>query len=354
MSSQANSLQLGQENPPHNEDEIIQEVLQISRELLQRDYPAHIRPARRDAHAKHHGCVKAEFIIEPDLPKELRHGVFKEPRTYKAWVRFSNGARHVQDDGKGDSRGMAIKLVGVEGEKLLEAEKHAPTQDFTMANHPVFAVRNAEDYRELLRKRLKGERKVLQFFFPSLNPRQWRLHEFKIVQAVERRKIPSPLEIQYWSMAPYQLGPHAIKFSAKPSAGSYSTGPIPGSPHYLYEAMVKHLSQQEACFDFLVQVQTDPQLMPIEDPTIVWDESRSPYKKVATVRIPVQVFDTPEQMAFCEQLSFTPWHSLPEHRPIGGINRMRKQVYEAMSRMRHEMNQAPYEEPTELEYDHSI
>ena len=50
------------------------------------------------------------------------------------------------DDRKGDIHGMAIKLVGVAGEKLLEAEKAEQTQDFVPADHPVFFIRDLADY----------------------------------------------------------------------------------------------------------------------------------------------------------------------------------------------------------------
>jgi hypothetical protein len=114
----------------------------------------------------------------------------------------------------------------------------------------------------------------------------------------------------------------------------------------LREAMSAHLAGREARFDFLVQVQTDPATMPVENPTIAWDEGASPFRKVATLRIPAQTFDTPEQMTFCENLSYTPWHALPEHRPLGGINRARKIVYEAISKRRHELNQVARREPS--------
>ena len=82
--------------------------------------------------------------------------------------------------------------------------------------------------------------------------------------------------------------------------------------------MSAHLQEREARFDFLVQLQTDPVAMPVEDPTVVWDETASPYQKAATIRIPSQSFESMEQMQFCENLSFTPWHALCEHRPLGG------------------------------------
>jgi hypothetical protein len=102
--------------------------------------------------------------------------------------------------------------------------------------------------------------------------------------------------------------------------------------------MSLHLQDQEARFDLLVQLQTDPVAMPVEDPTVAWDERVSPLRKVATVRIPPQRFETKERMVLGENLSFSPWHTLPEHRPLGGINRVRKGVYEALSKRRHEHN----------------
>jgi hypothetical protein len=348
MQNQGTALALGKEYPPANEDKIIQEIERISLELLRADYAPNTRPAKRDAHAKHHGCVRAEFIVE-DVPDALKIGVFQAPRSFHAWVRFSNGARYTQNDGKGDTRGMAIKLLGVTGDKVLESEKHEQTQDFTLVNHPVFAIRNAADYLELFNWRQKGEKAVLRFFFPSLNPASWRLHEFGISREINAKKIASPLGIQYWGMVPYQLGDQAVKVMAKPRVIAPDITP-PKSNNYLHEVMVSHLADREAIFDFFVQVQTDPVKMPVEDPTIRWDEAQSPFQKVATLKIAPQSFDSAEQMQFCENLSYTPWHALPEHRPLGGVNRVRRVVYEASARFRHNLNGAPYREPTEEEF----
>lgn len=86
--------------------------------------------------------------------------------------------------------------------------------------------------------------------------------------------------------------------------------------------------------------------MPVEDPTIEWDSAASPFVKIATITIPKQKFDSKDQMDFCENLSMTPWHSLPEQRPLGGINRVRKAVYEAISTLRHNLNGEARTEPT--------
>jgi hypothetical protein len=125
--------------------------------------------------------------------------------------------------------------------------------------------------------------------------------------------------------------------------------PRNAGPDYLTEAMVRTLNTEDVEFDFMVQFQTDPARMPIEDPSIAWKESESPFIKVATVHIPKQEFASPAQMEFGDNLSFTPWHSLPEHRPLGGIQRARRTVYQTISKLRHNLNNAPRKEPTNFD-----
>ncbi len=344
MQSRVEVLELYKEYPPTGESDTLEEIVQITKDIFNQAYPEGKRPARRDQHAKDHGCVRGEFIVEPNLPEEMRFGVFREARNYPAWIRFSNGSAKTQRDSENDVRGMAIKLMGVEGEKVLESEKSEKTQDFLAINYPVFFVRNAQDYVKFFQEKVKGN--IQKFFFPSLNPFSWRLHEFIIANLTIRQNIINLLEIQYWGALPYRLGSRAIQFSVKPSLVKNIDKSASRSDNYLREVMIEHLKNQAACFDFLVQFQTDPEKMPIEDPTIKWDEKLSPFQKVATIKIPPQIFDSVPQQEFCENLSYTPWHSLPEHLPLGGINRMRKKVYETISTIRHDLNHVPRREPS--------
>jgi hypothetical protein len=96
--------------------------------------------------------------------------------------------------------------------------------------------------------------------------------------------------------------------------------------------------------EFMVQPRTSSN-MSVEDSMTEWKESIAPFYTVAIINIPKQEFDTPEQNQFCENLSFTPWHSLPEHKPLGAINRMRKIIYENISTVRHQMNVTQRIEP---------
>jgi hypothetical protein len=344
MSSQGQILELYQEYPPLGEAAAIEASEQITRPMLTQTYPEGNRPAKRDQHTKDHGCVRGEFTVEPNLPEEARFGVFKDPRTYPVWIRFSNGFQSSQRDSVQDVRGLAIKLMGVEGEKVLPEEKFEKTQDFLLINYPVFFIRNAIDYLDFFQKR--AGKKTKQFLFTGFNPFKWRLPELIVAKWSVKERVNNLLSIRYWSNSPYKLGPRAVRYSLIPTSPPWDKQPDFNSDQYLREGPIKYFQETEARFDFLIQFQTNPYKMPIEDGTIDGDERRSPFQKVATLTIKRQTFNSPAQQEFCENLSFSPWHCLPERQPLGGINRVRRQVYQAISKLRHEMNQAPRSEPT--------
>ena len=293
---------------------------------------ARTAPARRDAHPKAHGCVEAEFRVLDGLPPHLRKGLFAQPRSYQAWIRFSNGSGTPQEDSVGDGRGMAVKVTGVE-------QSRSGTQDFIMINNPAFFVRDAADYVAF-----NASDNPLRFFLPGLNPLHFRWHELAIARSITGRTVLNPLAIQYWSMTPYLFGDGPCKFSARP------IGPPPAfaddtEADFLHDNLVRSLEAADAAFDFCIQLRTKPEAMPVEDPTIEWPEADAPFTPVARIIIRRQVFDTPERAVFAENLSFTPWHGLAAHRPLGGINRVRRTVYETISRLRHDLNGTPRGEP---------
>lgn len=337
---------LGQEFEMPGETANIQAVADRSEAFVRTTY-ADDRPARRDAHAKSHGCVTAEFTVDNSrLDPAHRIGIYATNATYPAWIRFSNGAFHLQPDDERDVRGMAIKLLDVDGAKILEAERDARTQDFLLINGPTMFVRNPADYVRFTELALDGNPVT---YFISLDPRKWHLRElFSLLVAVQ--KTPgSPLTSRYWSTTPYAHGQGAaIKYSARPCDGEATDRPEDAGADYLSEAMAEQLRQAGGCFEFMLQHQTDPENMPIEDPTYEWSETASPFIPVGRITIPKQDFTTAERVETCENLSFTPWHSLPEHRPLGGINRVRKLVYETISAVRHALNEVPVAEPVAL------
>jgi hypothetical protein len=127
--------------------------------------------------------------------------------------------------------------------------------------------------------------------------------------------------------------------------------PVPRRPaaNYLRHAMARTLSRGPVEFDFMVQLQTDPPRMPIENASVIWSERRSPPVTVARLRLPAQRFDTPEQHAFARTLSFQPWHCVAEHRPLGNQNRARRTIYYELSKLRQRMNGDARVEPNGAE-----
>ena len=298
----------------------------------------------RDAHAKAHGCVKAEVTVNPNLPTDLRQGVFAQPgKVWNAWVRFSNGNAYPQQDSANDARGMAIKLLDVPGAKLMPGKGHDGEQDFVMFNHPVFFVRDVAEYRQNFNAQASGQ-KILAFF-PSWKPNTWEIRHLLIALQTLAPAPASPLQAGYFGIAPYKLGEqNNIKFRTVPTPGACPNYQLPKLneklPNFLRTALYQQLSidRVPACFALQVQKQDANKYMPIEDTSVEWKEKDSPFQTVALVSIPPQDFDSREQNLMCDNLSFNPWHALPEHRPIGGINRLRKAVYEAVSVYRHERN----------------
>jgi hypothetical protein len=303
-------------------------------------------PARRDAHPKSHGCVRAELRVHDDLDPAFAHGLFVPGKAYRAWIRFSNGnGDPTRPDGAGDSHGLAIKLFGVPGDKLLPAERDAQTHDLLMIDNPCFIIDDPARYLALVRRSTStsGFVRLLSVFALGLRGAL-------LARKVSSHKIAHLLETRYWSTQAYCLGTgpdrKAIKFSARPRATTTTPYPAAPSANFLRERLVATLSEHDVEFDFLIQPRTSPR-MSVERSIDEWPESAAPYHAVATIRIPKQTFSTPEQDAFGDNLSFTPWHALPAHRPLGAVNRVRRIVYESISTLRHQLNHTPRREPDE-------
>ena len=310
------------------------------------------KKATRDAHAKHHGCVLANFTVLPGLEqKDLNYGVFSIPgKTYPAVIRYSNGSGDPnEDDRKPGGRGMAVKVMGVTGTRILASDMDDEqfTQDFQMINYPAFFAKDLPDYIKFMTDP--------QSFFGT-HP-----EEAAVIQALNDPQLDppaDPLSYTYYSMTPRQLGTvvngsaqeiRPVKFSARPIPcnDGAALGTIPldlQSPNALSIALKQHLDTQAACYEFRIQRQTNDTDMPVENPVKIWNETQSPFVPVARIEIFAKQ-DFAKRDTQCEDLSITPWHSLIEHQPLGGIELARKAVYQATSELRHRLNQRPRREP---------
>lgn len=142
-------------------------------------------------------------------------------------------------------------------------------------------------------------------------------YALQLADRIKKGKIHSPLQIAYWSATPYRLGEGAMKFSVIPRCTHppLDLGSASDLANALREAVASHLANRGALFAFRVQPRTDAQAMPVQDPTVEWDESLSPFQKVATLRLPVRDINSPDRREADERQSFSPWHALEEHQP---------------------------------------
>jgi hypothetical protein len=334
-------LALAEERRLSNEDELVDSIIT--------SFTAQIRDlwkpgsAERGGNTKTFGIVRAEFEVHDNLPPELRHGIYARPDTYRAWVRFSGPGPYITPDI--DDVGfmsISVKLMGVQGEKLMPDEKH--TLDLTAVCTPTFVTADLIANANLQRESLRNSQ-ILHF----LNLQNNHVLDL-LMQALWTRTQTSPLEVAYFSCVPYLLGPgQAMQFSFWPKDGRRT--PIPRLPlrppdDYLRQAMARTLAENGAAFDVRLQLQRDAHRMPIENNAVYWSERLSPRVSVATLRIPSQTFDSPSQLAFARQLSFNPWHTIADHRPLGNQSRGRKRMYAELLGVRQRMNRTNPIEPT--------
>jgi hypothetical protein len=331
----------------------------------------------RGFHAKSHACTSGVFEVAASnaRSKALAFGLFGRPGVYPAYVRFSNGtafrhgfARPGGNDLVPDVRGLAIKVIGVEGKKILAGEEDAHTQDFLMTNGQNSFVDTATQFMEFARahvypvagvRRDAGRASVQGGLavWGARNPRA----ALRLAKSTAR-PIANVDDLTYWSGSPFRMGARAVKFTARPCAGAPRFA-LPGlRPNYLGDRLADRVARRGACFDFYLQFQLDPALQPVERHTVPWVECRgasdprlasrtcSPLHRVARLTIPrksIRSADGLLEHRFCDKLAFTPWHTLaPEQgrrygpfHPIGNMNRARRFVYESSARYRHHLRE---------------
>ncbi len=298
----------------------------------------------RGGNTKTHGMVRGEFVVHEGLPPHLRKGVFAEPRRYQAWVRFSGPGPYwtpdIEDVG---FMSISIKLLGVPGPKLMDEEQH--TQDFTAVSTPTFVTQDTKANAHLQTWSVKNAQ--LYHFVNFTRPHVFDL----LMQGLWIKTQTSPFEAPYFSGVPVP---------ARRRPGDAVLGVADRRPSHAHSAPAAASARRlparrdggagwrrkTSTLDFRVQVQTDPHLMPIENNGVLWPERLSPRVSVATLRLPKQSFDSPEQIAFARRLSYNPWHCIAEHRPLGNQSRARRRMYYELSQLRHRMNAVPHYEPT--------
>ena len=319
-----------------NSEDELEAIDKLVAEMSQRVVATTEIERREDLHprfnqAKTIACLTGDFTVASEIPDALRHGLFASPETYPVTARFANATKW--DDSEKDLRGLSLQVSGIEGDTIWGEQGK---QDFLLNSYPALFVATPEEFLGFMRARQTGEKLSLaKFFLSPFDP-----HIRSLITVLKaRKKHDSPLDIRYWSTVPSALDSrldntdtmpedaNAVKYSVTPCSAYTTEKTVSPGENQLRAAIGAHLEQAPACFEFGVQVQTDPNKMPLEDASVIWDEDDSPFVTVATMHFNQQAFDTTESLEQCEQQQFNPWQSLPSHTPMGRMNAVRKAIY---------------------------
>lgn len=324
------------EAPPPSEAEDIERIAHALETILART-EARSHKFRADVHAKTHGYARGEFQVLPDLPDELTQGLFAQPVTYPAIAHFSNSSSEPQADAIPDGRGLAIKVCGVAGSVLEVDSNTGPAQDFLMVNHPFFFARNVRDFLRIERVIERADGDALATLRGVViggdwNPLHWHWRETWNAVRIAGHFPAHPADNVYYSMTPIRFGNFMAKYRAKPIGDHQKSSwemlkSLATNTDALRLALEDTLRAQPLSLEFQVQLCTSLRTMPIEDSSLAWPETESPFRTIALLHLPRQEIAELRGDRFYINLAFNVWHALVDHRPLGGLNRLRRRVY---------------------------
>ncbi len=344
------------EQIPDDEAHTSEELVKALDSILQTTY-ADNGHATRSVHAKAHGLLRGHMTVLDDLPEELAQGAFAKPVTLPVAMRFSTNPGDILDDKVSTPRGLAIKIVGVEGPRLPGSEGQV-TQDFVMQNAKAFTAATPKAFLRTLKLLAKTTDKAPGFkkaFSALLRGVESTIEsmggESGTLKSLGGHPQTHILGESFSSVVPMLYGRYYAKLAVVPvspglTALTDAYVDFGGNPDGLREAVSAYFAQQGGTWEVRVQLATDLEKMPIEDASVQWPEELSPYVTVARLEVePQPAWSSEKIQAMDDGMAFSPWHGLAAHRPLGGVMRVRKPAYEASSGFRAQHNGCPIHEP---------
>jgi hypothetical protein len=332
-----------------NEAELTELIVAAMGRANRRVFEKH-RHAVRDAHAKSHGILKGELEVYPDMPQHLRQGIFAMPARYPVIVRLSTAHGDLESDRIPSLFGMAIKVLGVIGNKVLP-EDESRNQDILLNNIPIIPFGHVAAYWKV-HQGLEKPAETSSAVQPSTTESPADGAEVLEPEGPPPLPYSHILGETFHSMAALRFGSYVAKLSAaplSPSVRSLTGAAVPDTDSALRDLVVDFFRNNSAEYEMRAQLLTDLQQMPVEDASVVWSERLSPHQPIGKLTFPAQDPYSPRRRVYGDDvLSFNPWHCIEEHRPLGSIMRIRIKAYEMSSRFRHEMNAQPRLEPKDI------
>ena len=349
---------------PAADEHVIFDDLSRTMQHITRTMAARYRHAYRPVHAKSHGLLLGTLTVAADLPEHLAQGLFAAPGSYPVLMRFSTNPGDLLADSVSSPRGLAVKVLGVEGEMVAN---HAgeTTQDFVCVDGDKFSAPDPA-----------GFLKQIKTFDKTLDVSEGVKHAVSVtarainatigvvgLHSATLEGVGAPavhiLGESFTTVAPVRYGSYVAKVGFAPASESLRklTGESIdlGEDYNALEDLIKKFFRHEtAVWDVKVQLALSPNpeadakdnKFPIEDASVEWPKDDSPWQTVAQITAgPQDTYSDARELFFDEQVSFTPWHALAAHRPLGGIMRSRLKAYAEAAKYRAQRNQHPHVEP---------
>jgi catalase len=343
------------EQPAPDEAQTIRDLEEARRSIGEATF-ANGGHGLRTVHAKSHALLIGTFTVLDGLPAPYAQGLFAKPGRHEAILRISTNPGDILDDAVSVPRGLALKVVGVEGEHLAPDE--APTQDFVMVNGPAFLAPDPAAFAKslsLLAKTTDRAPGLKKAFSTVARGAEQVIEavggESATLKSVGGHPMTNPLGETYYGQTPFRYGEHVAKFSLAPASDALkrledAELDVRGRPNGLRDSLIDHFHAQGGVWELRVQLRTNAETMPIEDASVVWPEEDSPFVTVARVEVaPQESWSEARAAAIDDRMSFSVWHALAAHRPLGGINRARRETYAMSKDLRARQNGCPIHEP---------
>ncbi|MDY6983559.1 MAG: catalase family protein, partial [Pseudomonadota bacterium] len=255
------------EQPEHNEAEVTEELVETLRRIATTTYEDSGH-AIRGVHAKGHGLLRGELTVNPGLPAELAQGMFTTARSFPVILRLSTTAGDILDDDVSTPRGFALKVLGVEGERLPGSERDT-TQDFLMVDGPAFLKPDAKSFLRSLKllaattDKAEGLKKALSAVLRGAEALLERAGgQSATLKSLGGHPATHILGATFFSQTPYLHGPYMAKFSIEPLSANLrqleaATLELKHNPNALREAVCSFFEANDAEWQLRVQLCTD-------------------------------------------------------------------------------------------------
>ncbi|MFJ8962655.1 hypothetical protein ACIRG5_25015 [Lentzea sp. NPDC102401] len=308
-----------------------------SRDRLVKNVAAH------SVRASSYGLVRASVDVVAGLPDEYAQGIYAQPHTFPAVLRFSDGLGRIRPGvGFGAVCGVGVKMFDVPGRSLTKDGPDAGTFDLELINSPTFFCNTARDYVAFealcaeLPEVLLAEADRRDWFYRFVTgdgtlPRgDWlwdELFSFVTLESIPHKNL---LSYDYWSIGALRHGDYIAKVRLRPaevSSRSVDHEAGTGTAAESFRAgLVEEAGEREHRFDLQVQLAVALSRTPVHNTSKRWSEQDSPFVTVARILVPRQDISMDANLVSADATMITPWRSREEHRPLGEIMELGRSV----------------------------